>query len=168
VESRKAWRNRDASAGKEVLALLEALRDALGARAVGLFDDDRGDPSGQLPPNFWDAFDERPCAEIDWGHWYRELRRSERVETTCGCGGVHHLYGFLIHARWALLLVAPPALPSSAASAISSSVRALAARLPPARQGGQTPLAPDAGRSEGESPGAQVGGLLWWVRKAPH
>jgi hypothetical protein len=159
METRKAWRNREASAGENVLALLEALRDGLGAQAVGLFDDDRAAPSGQPPPNFWDAFDERPCAEIDWDRWYQELRRDERVETTCGCGGAHHLYGFLIHRRWALLLVAPPVLPSAAAAVIASAVRALADRLPPGREpADDVPV---------DRPPPSGGGLLWWVRKAP-
>src|SRR5436190_24270499 len=118
MESRKAWRNREVSAGQGVLALLEALRDALGAQAVGLFDDDRGDPTGATsPPNFWEAFDEAPCAEIDWARWYGELRRHERVETTCGCGRAHHLCGFLLHGRWALLLVAPPVVAPGPAAA---------------------------------------------------
>jgi len=167
VESRKAWRNREPSAGEGVLALLEALREGLGAQGVALFDDDRADPARQpSPPNFWDAFDERPCAEIDWDGWYRELRKSQRVETTCGCGGAHHLCGFLIHDRWALLLIAPPALPASGAVAIASSLRALAARLPPGKEPDPT-SPPPPGQSEGESPGS-AGGLLWWVRKAPH
>jgi hypothetical protein len=162
MESRKAWRNRDPSAGEGVLALLEALRDGIGAQGVGLFDDDRGDPTGQLsPPNFWDAFDERPCAEIDWESWYQELRREERVETTCGCGGAHHLCGFLIHGRWALLVVVPPALRATAAAVIVSSVRALADKLPPAQRR-------DPGEQRRMAAPAAAGGLLWWVRKAPH
>src|SRR3954462_10334480 len=112
------------------MALLEALREGLGAAGVGLFDDDRAD-SGRQPPNFWDAFDERPCADIDWVSWYRELRARERVETTCGCGGRHHLLGFLMHERWALLIVVPPSLHASVAAAIAWSVKALAAQLPP-------------------------------------
>jgi hypothetical protein len=145
-----------------VLALLEALRDGLGAQGVGLFDDDRADPHRQAALNFWDAFDERPCGEIDWDAWYRELKTSERVETTCGCGGGHRLCGFLIHDRWALLLVAPPSLPSQGAGAIASSLKALAARLPPAkeRQDATPPREPAAAAAPGS------GGLLWWVRKA--
>ncbi|MEO7670370.1 MAG: hypothetical protein ABI560_11445 [Myxococcales bacterium] len=181
MESRKAWRNRDRSAGESVLALLEGLRQGLGALGVGLFDDDRADadpdsPRGAL--NFWDAFDERPCAEIDWERWYRELKREQRVETTCGCGGAHHLYGFLIHGRWALLLVAAPALPSGGAAAIASSLTALAAKLPPAKTAAEWEA---IARYEGESPatgatgtstpaGASGGGgpPVWWVRKLPH
>jgi hypothetical protein len=162
MESRKGWRNREPSASEGVLALLEALRDGLGAQGVALFDDDRGDPLGQVsPPNFWDAFDERPCAEIDWTAWYRRLRTEERVETVCGCGGAHHLCGFLIHGRWALLVVVPPSLASGAAAVIASSVRALADRLPPARpaEGAYQEVPPRV---------APAGGLLWWVRKARH
>jgi hypothetical protein len=164
VLSRKAWRNRAPSAGEGVLALLEALREGLGADGVGLFDDDRADPSQPLSPvNFWHAFEDRPCAAIDWAGWYRELRRNERVETICGCGEAHHLCGFLIHGRWALLLVAPPDLQSAGAAAIASSVRALAARLPPAKDRVKTTdTVPDDRERTSTS-----GGLPWWVRRKP-
>ena len=163
MPSRKEWRNREPSAGESVLALLEALREGLGAQGVGLFDDDRADP-GRQSPNFWDAFEERPCAEIDWTSWYRGLRQHQRVETTCGCGGNHHLLGFLIHDRWALLIVAPPSLEASVAAAIASSVKALAAQLPPARK--PDPHGPPAASIESE-PAEHGGALLWWVRKGP-
>lgn len=169
MESRKAWRNRDPSAAQGVLALLEALRDGLGAQGVGLFDDDRADPDPVSPRcglNFWDAFDERPCAAIDWDSWYRDLWQNERVDTICGCGGSHHLYGFLIHGRWALLLVAPPALPSRGAAAIASSLRALAAKLPPAKSPSERDTIAKY-ESEAASPRATVGGPVWWVRKLP-
>lgn len=170
MPTRKEWRNREPSAGQSVLALLEALREGLGAQGVGLFDDDRADP-GRQPPNFWDAFEERPCAEIDWGSWYRQLRYTGRVETTCGCGGGHHLLGFLLHERWALLVVAPPSLDDSVAAAITSSVKALAAQLPPAKKSDplRPPVQPAADDDDGDrskSP-AGTGNLLWWVRKGP-
>jgi hypothetical protein len=158
VPTRKEWRNRDPSAGERVLALLEALREGLGAQGVGLFDDDRAE-AGRQPPNFWDAFDQRPCAEIDWLTWYQALRADGRVETLCGCGGQHHLLGFLIHDRWALLVVAPPSLEAGLAAAIVSSVKALAAHLPPA-------MKPAHAATEEPAP-VGGGGLLWWVRKAP-
>jgi hypothetical protein len=162
VPTRKEWRNREPSAGERVVGLLEALREGLGAQGVGLFDDDRSEPDRQ-PPNFWDAFDQRPCAEIDWAAWYQALRAQGRVETTCGCGGAHHLLGFLIHQRWALLIIAPPSLQASVASAIASSVQALAAQLPPARKPSDLITV-----EEDERPApAGSGGLLWWVRKAP-
>jgi hypothetical protein len=164
VPSRKEWRNREPSAGESVLALLEALREGLGAQGIGLFDDDRADPNRQ-PPNFWDAFEQRPCSEIDWGSWYRQLRYHGRVETTCGCGGEHHLLGYLIHDRWALLIVAPPSLHASVAAAITSSVKALAAQLPPAKK--VDPQMPRDPAEEPESPPAG-GGPLWWVRRGPH
>jgi hypothetical protein len=164
VLTRKAWRNRGPSAGEGVLALLEALRDGLGAEGVGLFDDDRADPSQQLNPvNFWHAFEDGPCATIDWAGWYRELRRNERVETICGCGEAHHLCGFLIHGRWALLLVAPPALQSAGAAAIASSVRALAAMLPPAKDREKTA---GGGLDDGERE-STAEGVPWWVRREP-
>jgi len=169
VESRKAWRNRDSSAGEGVLALLEALRDGLGAASVGLFDDDRSDldaESSRGALNFWDAFEQRPCGDIDWDGWYRELRTNGRVESVCGCGGAHHLCGFLIHDRWALLLVAPPALPAAGAAAIASSLKALAARLPP----GKTADERDAVKQYDAPPqpsAAAAGGPVWWVRKPP-
>jgi hypothetical protein len=165
VPTRKEWRNREPSAGEGVLALLEALREGLGAQGVGLFDDDRADPAHQ-PPNFWDAFDQRPCAEIDWGTWYRQLRYTGRVETTCGCGGGHHLLGFLMRERWALLIVAPPSLEASVAAAIASSVRALSAQLPPAKKiDPQRPPVPET--DDDRRPPGSAPGLLWWVRKGP-
>ncbi|MES1171771.1 MAG: hypothetical protein ABUL77_00915 [Bacteroidota bacterium] len=169
VESRKAWRNRDASAGEGVLALLETLRTGLGAQNVGLFDDDRADPdpaSTRGALNFWDAFGEPPCAAVDWEGWYRDLRRYGRVATTCGCGEGHHLCGFLIHGRWALLLVAPPALVSSGAAAIASSLRALADKLPPARTAAEWAV---IARYEDEPapPPSATAGPVWWVRKLP-
>lgn len=166
MPSRKEWRNREPSAGQSVLALLEALREGLGAQGVGLFDDDRADP-GRQPPNFWDAFEEPPCAEIDWGSWYRQLRHGGRVDTTCGCGGDHRLLGFLMHDRWALLIVAPPSLDTSVAAAITSSVKALAAQLPPAKK--PDPHAPPVPGEDDEGAGrpAGSGALLWWVRKGP-
>jgi hypothetical protein len=140
-----------------ILALLEALREGLAAEGVGLFDDDRADPA-QPAVNFWQAFEGRPCAAVDWEDWYRRLRRDERVETTCRCGGTHHLYGFLLHGRWALLVVAPPPLRAPGAAAIASSLKALAAKLPPAKDREKAALtgAPAAGEP-----------LLWWVRKGP-
>lgn len=137
---------------------------------MGLFDDDRAerDPvSGTGSLNFWDGFDERPCAQIDWDSWYRALRQNDRVETTCGCGGQHHLYGFLIHRRWALLLVAPPVLQSAGIAAIASSVRELAAKLPPAKTAAEWDAIT---RYDGEAatPPLSTGAPpLWWVRKPP-
>lgn len=156
-----------------MLALLEALRQGLGAQSVGLFDDDRADPDPDSPRgalNFWDAFDQRPCGDIDWDRWYRDLRKHERVDTVCGCAEDHHLRGYLIHRRWALLLVAPLALPSGGATAIASSLKALAAKLPPDRSALERDavnkydrqLEPPAGAADGPT-----GGPVWWVRKPP-
>lgn len=163
VETRKAWRNRDPSANEEVLALLQALREGLGAKGVGLFDDDRSDPAAHFsPPNFWQAFEEAPCAEIDWDGWYHELRAAGRVETTCGCGGEHHLLGHLIHERWALLLIVPPAISSTAAAVIASSTKALADRLPPGKERDPLSRALDDPADQ-----TRTAGPLWWVRRAP-
>lgn len=168
MESRKGWRNRDPGANEAVLALLEALRTGLGADTVGLFDDDRGDRApanaagGAL--NFWDAFDGLPCRGVDWEGWYRDLRQQGRVDTTCTCGAQHHLHGFLIHGRWALLLVAPPALPGEGVAAITSSLTALAAMLPPARTAEErAATAP----YEGDAPSPGGPPPSWWARKLP-
>lgn len=173
VESRKAWRNRAPSAGEAVLALLETLRAGLGADSVGLFDDDRAEPAGPAGAgagddtlNFWDAFEERPCGEIDWQSWYRTLKANARVETACGCRGKdHRLHGFLVHGRWALLLVAPPTLPGDGAAAIASSLAALSARLPPARSAAEreAALRYDGLPAASSSPT----GPAWWVRRRP-
>jgi hypothetical protein len=171
VETRKAWRNRDASAGAGVLALLEALRHGLGAESVGLFDDDRADPdpdagSARGALNFWDSFGDRPCAEIEWDAWYRALRAQKRVDTTCHCGRAHRLCGFLIHDRWALMLVVPAVLPAAGAAAIASSLRALAERLPPAMTSEERRQA-SFGSEDDPSPPATMAAAVpvWWVRK---
>lgn len=140
------------------MALLEALREGLGAVSVGLFDDDRGDPGQEpSPPNFWQAFEEQACARIDWDDWYRQLRQDQRVETRCGCGADHQLCGFLIHDRWALLVVAPPTLHAGGAAATASSVRALAEKLPPGRPRDPATVTAAAGDPQ----------VIWWVSKDP-
>jgi hypothetical protein len=170
VESRKAWRNRDASAAQAVLGLLEALRHGLGADTVGLFDDDRSDDSEQRPVglNFWDSFGERSCGPLDWEAWHRALRAGGRVDAACRCVGSHRLHGFMIHARWALLLVVPATLPAGSAVAIASSLHALAEKLPAA-------MTPDERRQaefaqEFDAPaaaGPTAGVPVWWIRKRP-
>lgn len=166
MQSRKAWRNRGPEAAEGVLALLEALRTGIGAEAIGLFDDDRTDPATDpSPPSFWNAFDGRKCAAIDWDAWYRELRKAERVHTGCGCGQGHLLSGFLIHGRWALLLVAPPALPAEGAAAIASALKALSARLPPSKEREQAGTPATTG--EADAPPRELEPLVWWARKDP-
>ena len=167
METRKAWRNRDSGAGQSVLALLEALRQGLGAEAVGLFDDDRGDSDPDAPAaalDFWEAFHDRSCAAIDWHSFYRELRKNQRAESTCRCGVAHRLQGFLVHGRWALLLVVSSGPSSNGAAAVASSLGALAARLPPGRTAFEIS---QIAAYEGEPAGAQVrpGAPVWWVRK---
>lgn len=167
MESRKAWRNRDPAANEAVLALLEALRTGLGAETVGLFDDDRGDTPGGADAaglNFWDAFAGNPCGHIDWQTWYRSLRLHQRAEHPCSCGAGHRLHGFLIHARWALLLIAPPSLAGIGAGAIASSLTALAGMLPPARSAEEREA---AARYEGDAPMRDTSRATWWVRKLP-
>jgi len=169
VESRKSWRNRDASTTEGVLALLEALAEGWGAQGIGLFDDDRAEPDSDDGPgalNFWDAFSERPCAEIDWASWYRELRLHGRVETACGCGAGHRVRGFLIHGRWALLLVAAPTMNPSGAATIASSLRALADRLPPARTPEERALLKRY-EAEPDAPAGAAVPQTRWVRKLP-
>lgn len=155
METRKRWRKGEPGTREGVEAVLEALRDGIGAEAIGLFDDDRADPgAGRL--NFWNAFSdlELPCLNVEWDAWYRELESRQRVETGCACGG-HRLQGFLIHDRWALLLITPPALIPDAALAISSAFKALAEKLPPAMKRVRT----------GSDP-APASPPLWWVRKS--
>lgn len=174
VESRKAWRNRDASAVENVMALLETLREGLGADAIGLVDDDRAEPErgpseASRALNFWEAFDRQPCAQVDWERWYRDLRATERAEITCGCPEAHHLRGFLIHARWALLLVVPPAIDPAGIAAIASSLRALADRLPPARSAEEAAQIAryESGDEEEEGASPSAGARGWLVRKLP-
>jgi hypothetical protein len=149
-----------------VLAVLDALRTGIGAEAIGLFDDDRAeldDGRAQAPPNFWDAFGELPCAARDWRGFYLALKADRSVDLRCGCSVGHRLHGFLLHGRWVLLLVAPPALAPGAAVVIASAVKALADKLPPARP---EPVTGAAGAADAPSRGLAGGAPLWWVRKA--
>lgn len=164
--------------------MLDALRDGVGATAVGLFDDDRGGgnvataSARPRDPNFWEAFGGGlPCAQVDWSAWYGTLRAEQRVETTCSCGAAHRLHGYLLHQRWVLLLLSPHTLAApSAAMVVSSALKVLLDMLPPARDrasdeaGAEDPL-PDpfidsvaAGKAEGDD--APVSVPLWWVRRA--
>ena len=138
VESRTRWRKGEPGTREGVIAVLDALRDGIGAGALGLFDDDRADlnPSPHAEQlNFWEAFGGLRCVELqDWGKWYVELKTNGRVETVCACGDGHKVHGFLIHDRWALLLVAPASLVPGAAAIISSGLKALAEKLPPGKK----------------------------------
>ena len=152
--------------------MLDALRDGIGAEALGLFDDDRGDRAEDAAeaspaagePNFWEAFDGLPCAEVDWRSWYRRLRQDGQVESTCSCGQAHRLSGYLIHDRWALLLVTSHTWQPGAAAAVSSSVKLLSDKLPPAHR--RDPLAVELqARFDAEAPDQQAPGSLWGGRK---
>lgn len=150
-----------------MLALLEALRQGVGARSVGLFDDDRADEEAhQAVLDFRDVFEDGACAHLDWQGWYRTLKSDGRAEGTCTCPGQHRLSGFLIHRRWALLLVSLVAT-SQGAPVIASSLRALADALPPARNPDDVP--PEIReRLEEDAPGTGDGRApLFWVRKPP-
>jgi len=150
--------------GRErVTAVLDALREGLGAEAIGLFDDDRAEsgPGGpRSAVDFWGAFDDLAlgCVNVDWPTWYAELRASESVETACACGA-HRLNGRVIHGRWVLLTVTPAAAAPGAALAVSSALTALAASLPPPRV--RSGFDQDAGEAR-----PSAGTPLWWVRKA--
>ncbi len=115
-------------------------------------------------PNFWEAFDGLPCAEVDWRSWYRRLRSDGQVESTCSCGQAHRLSGYLIHDRWALLLVTSQTWQPGAAAAVSSSVKLLADKLPPAHKRDPVALELQA-RLDAEDPGLPAPGAMWWVRK---
>jgi hypothetical protein len=145
-----------------VEALLAALREGMGAEAVGLFDDDRGQlraASAPAHPSFWEAFEGLGCVDVDWPSWYETLRARKRVEIACTCGRAHRLFGYLIHDRWVLLLVASATLAPGAAGVASSALKVLADTLPPARDRKR-----DAPHPEGE-PAGGAGPPLWWVRK---
>lgn len=168
MESRTRWRKRSPGVQEGVVAILDALRGGIGAEALGLFDDDRA----QLSPlqkdaqlNFWEAFGDLPCIRPDWNAWYRELKANKSVSSPCACGADHRVQGFLIHDRWALLLVADADLGDAAI--VLSSLKALADKLPPARGPSAEPTADDE-LGAGDLP-AMLGAdaaPLWWVRKA--
>jgi hypothetical protein len=170
VESRTRWRKSEPGVREGVAAVLEALREGIGAEALGLFDDDRAEDAafaGAGGLNFWQAFHDLSCGglaggEGAWSSWYAGLRRDERAETVCGCGQEHKVLGFLIHERWALLVVAPPQLDSGAVAALSSSLKALHEKLPP----GKTPELDrdDVPYLDRERAGS--GAPVWWVRNS--
>ena len=74
--------------------------------------------------------------------------------------------GFLIHGRWALLLVAAPTMNPLGAATITSSLRALADRLPPARTPEERALLRRY-EADAESPPAAAAHPGHWVRKLP-
>ena len=168
METRTRWRKAEPGVREGVVAVLDALRDGIGAEALGLFDDDRAelDAAGQPEQlNFWEAFGGLPCVQLDWARWYGALKADGRVESPCACGEGHRVQGFLIHERWALLVVAPATLSPGAAASILSSVKALTEKLPPAKKPAKKPAlgepelpVPDPGRFASGAP-------LWWVRK---
>ena len=62
-----------------VVGILVALKDGIGAAAVGVFDDDQGRMlvSTEFPPAaFWRAFKGLGCGQ-PWDAWYRDLRTSK-------------------------------------------------------------------------------------------
>ena len=152
--------------------MLDALRDGVGAEAVGLFDDDRADlhPSPHATQlNLWEAFGGLRCVDLDWSVWHAQLKAEKRFETVCACGAEHRVIGTFIHERWALLLVLPAELATGAAASIASGIKTLAERLPPGKA-----LDPNsAGLPEADSAFDPVGAPIhsapvWWVRNIRH
>jgi hypothetical protein len=174
VETRSRWRKGEPGTREGVIAVLDALRDGIGAEALGLFDDDRGDltASPQAPQlNLWEAFGGLRCVDGDWAAWYAGLKRDGQVESVCACGAGHKVYGFFIHERWALLLVAPAVLPVGTAAAISSGVKTLAERLPPARKPDPNPVNVPGGDALEDLHDARPAAIpppIWWVRPTRH
>lgn len=146
------------------MALLDGLRAGLQSDVVALFDDDRSDPAGAPPLNFWDALDRGPCADIAFDGWYRTLRAEGKADEACGCGAGHRLQGYLIHHRWALLVIPAGPVRSDGVAAIASCVRALADCLPPGRQ--PDPVAQELTDEDGATDRHDP--LIWWVRRQPH
>jgi hypothetical protein len=151
---------------EQLESTLGALKEGIGAEAVAVFDDDRAGIyiSGEASlAAFWDAFRTMPCLEVDWGSWYRDLRGSKRLATRCRCGRGHALFSFLIHERWALLVVAGGPLVPGAESVMASAAHVIAGLLPATR----VKVPPGGGRGGGGGPGpARVGIPLWWVLKS--
>ena len=167
VESRTRWRKGEPGTREGVVAVLDALRDGVGAEAVGLFDDDRA-PSplsdAALPINCWEAFGGLPCVDLAWDDFYRALKQTGQVETVCACGGEHQVRGFLLHERWLLLVVTPSVLGPGGATSLSSAIKALRDKLPPAQRHDRETAAMIA--LAGPPPAAS--GQVWWVRKTRH
>ncbi len=164
MESRTRWRKDEPGLRKRVQALVEALRQGVGAQSVALFDDDRAallpEPSASLC--FWDAFCQAPCVGVGWNETYAQLRSTGHFEHPCTCGA-HTISGFVIHGRWVLLLIAPRVLDSGAALALSSGLKGLAQHLPPCR-----PADPVADQHREPPSSGLVDRPLWWVRPQRH
>ncbi len=160
VESRTRWRKGEPGTREGVVAVLDVLREGIGAEALGLFDDDRA--TSEAPLNLWEAFGGLGCIDLawpGWNDWYLVLKRDQQAETTCTCGAEHRVRGFLLHDRWVLLAVTPAVLAPQAPAALLSALRALGEKLPPGRSAPAFELPDVDPLGGGQSP-------LFWVRKS--
>jgi hypothetical protein len=133
----------------DVVELLQALKLGVGARAVGVYDDDLGRLHASSEPSaeaFWSegvAVHRCLLQKVDWDGWYRELCWAKHRREQCDCAGQHALHGLFIHGRWSLLVVTVGAVPSVAPALMMSVALLLSRHLPrarhPRRRGGRGP-----------------------------
>lgn len=165
MESRTRWRKGEPGLREGVAAVLEALRESIGAEAVGLFDDDRAElsrPGHAVELNLWEAFGGMPCLDLEWSSWYGALKREGQVSVVCACGEGHQVRGYQVNERWVVLLVTAPVLATGAAAAISSALKALGDKLPPGRK--LDPSWPGSDPALASARGLATA-PLWWVGK---
>jgi hypothetical protein len=147
--------------------LLTALKEGIDAAAIGVFDGRRGDmhaSSEMTLAAFWDTFSANDCWDVDWGDWDRELLTAKRAAVSCGCGG-HSVLAFLIHDRWALLVLARGSLITGAGAVVVTAVKILTRLLPATRSKGSVLPPYGGGRGGGGSGPAELGIPVWWVRR---
>lgn len=159
----------DEGAKEQIRVVLDALRDSVGALAVGLFDDQRGLGASQAEPvSFWDAFPDLdlPCLKVDWADFYARLTAEGEARATCTCGREHRLSGSLLHTRWVVLVVAEGAPARPQAGLVASTLQILATLLP-ARRAPVSESWLGLGHPQDDAsvrPGAG-GPPVWWIRK---
>src|SRR6185436_17518115 len=126
--------------------ILLALKEGLGAVAVGVFDNDRATIYLSSEPSaaaFWERLRELTCLELDWGAWYQALRESRHLTTSCSCGA-HGVHSLVLHERWVLMVVARAPLVTVTDLVMVSAAKVLAPLLASARVK-FNPLDADAG-----------------------
>jgi len=147
-------------ADRRITALLGALKEGIEARAIGLFDVRHGElraANTVRTSGFWDAFAGIDCLEVDWGDWDRELLVSKRAVVRCACSR-HFVEAYLIHERWALIVLASGPLPSWAEAVIAHAL-ALTTEMLPAGRGASA-------QARGAASGtAELGIPTWWSRR---
>lgn len=143
-----------------------ALKDGIGATAVGVFDDDRGEmyeTSEASPKAFWNILRGIACSR-NWGAWYRDLRSAKHLEAGCSCLAQHTLHAFLLFERWVILVLVEGRPAPYADAVMASAMRQFGKLLSSKRVKAVSPKGGSRGGGGGEEP--RLGIPLWWVKKS--